>query len=128
MRQARGRGDSGQAAGDRWAGEILPFRAGLKVDAHSRMGAAGSARSCPGGVPVMTTTSDAEPGAKLVPIGPPVPFDAELAAFLAAMPPMGLSEMTLEMIPAMRQARTGVFPEVTDDDLRRGGAYEVTTR
>jgi acetyl esterase/lipase len=76
----------------------------------------------------MTTTSDAETGAKLVPIGPPVPFDAELAAFLAAMPPMGLSEMTLEMIPAMREARPGVFPEVTDDDLRRGGAYEVSTR
>jgi acetyl esterase/lipase len=76
----------------------------------------------------MTTTSDAEPGAKLVPIGPPVPFDAELALFLAAMPPMGLGEMTLEMLPAMRQARASAFPEVTDDDLRRGGAYEVTTR
>jgi acetyl esterase/lipase len=76
----------------------------------------------------MTTTSDAETGAKLVPIGPPVPFDAELAAFLAAMPPMGLSEMTLEMIPTMREARLGAFPEVTDDDLRRGGAYEVSTR
>ena len=77
----------------------------------------------------MTTTSNAETGAKLVPIGPPVPFDAELAAFLAAMPPMGvLSEMTLEMIPVMRGVRAGVFPEVTDDDLRRGGEYEVSTR
>jgi acetyl esterase/lipase len=74
----------------------------------------------------MTTTPDAATVA--APVGPPVPFDAELAPFLAAMPPFGLGQVTLQMIPALRSARRGTFPEVTDDDLRRGGAYAVSTR
>src|SRR5512146_503793 len=131
MRETRRRGsEAGQAAGDRWAKKAwsLPFGAGLRLESHSRMGAAGLTVDTRKVSLVMTTTSDADAGAKLVPIGPPVPFDAELAQFLAAMPPMDFGEVTLEMIPALRQARTGVFPEVTDDDLRRGGAYAVTTR
>ncbi len=76
----------------------------------------------------MTTTSDAKTEAELAAVGPPVPYDIELASFIAAMPPFGLGEMTPEMIPAMRETRAASMPQVTDDDLRRGGAHELSAR
>jgi len=58
--------------------------------------------------------------------GPPPPFDAELLPALDAMMARGRPEFTLAMIPAIRQAPPP-FPVPTLDDLRRGGAFEVTT-
>ena len=74
----------------------------------------------------MTTTSAAEdPGA--VQVGPPPPFDAELAPALEAMAEPGAVEFTLDAIPLLRQAPPPV-PQPTDEDLRRGGAFEVSSR
>jgi acetyl esterase/lipase len=57
--------------------------------------------------------------------GPPPAFDAELAPFLEVMAASGRPAYTLENIPLIRQA-TPLVPLPTDDDLRRGGAFEVT--
>ena len=74
----------------------------------------------------MTTISAAEdPGA--VRVGPPPPFDAELEPALAAMAERGAVELTLDAIPLLRQAGTSM-PVATDEDLRRGGAFEVSSR
>jgi acetyl esterase/lipase len=60
-------------------------------------------------------------------VGPPPPFDAELLPALDAMlAARGRGEFTLAMIPMMRQAPPP-FPVPTDEDLRRGGAFEVTS-
>jgi acetyl esterase/lipase len=57
---------------------------------------------------------------------PPPPFDPELAAaldtLLADRPPA----LTPDLIPLMRE--TSILPEVTDDDLRRGGTFEFEER
>ena len=64
----------------------------------------------------------AEFGAALV--GPPPPFDPELAPAVAGL---GTQEFTLEMIPAIRRA-PAISPVPTVEDYRRGGAFEVTER
>ena len=74
----------------------------------------------------MTTVSAAE-GSPPIPVGPPPPFDPELAPALAAMAEGGAGEFTLEAIPLLRQGPTP-WPPVTDDDLRRGDTYEVSSR
>jgi acetyl esterase/lipase len=61
------------------------------------------------------------------PIGPPPPFDQELARGLAELDRPGPALTTLDSIPEVRRAR-GALPPVTDDDLRRGGGFEVSTR
>src|SRR5215475_15672685 len=66
-----------------------------------------------------------EPGA--VQAWPPPPFDVELAPALAAMAERGTAEFTLDAIPLLRQAPPPV-PPPTDEDLRRGGAFEVSSR
>jgi acetyl esterase/lipase len=66
-------------------------------------------------------------GSAAVQVGPPPPFDPELLPALVAMAELGRPEFTLEMIPAIRQAPSP-FPVPTDEDLRRGGAFEVTER
>jgi acetyl esterase/lipase len=77
------------------------------------------------GETTMTTTGAA--GATTVPIGPPPPFDPELAAGLAAAAEMAgdsfRPSFRPEEIPALRQAMR--LQPVTDDDLRRGGAFEL---
>jgi acetyl esterase/lipase len=74
----------------------------------------------------MTVISSAEePGTTEV--GPPPPFDAELRPALDAMAAVdGRPGFTLENIPLIRQAPSP-FPVLTDEELRRGGAFEVTT-
>jgi acetyl esterase/lipase len=66
----------------------------------------------------MTATKPAPP-----PVGPPPPFDLELAAVLDVLGDQTSVQLTVDMIPAMRarfaQRRP---PEV---DLSRGGAFEV---
>jgi acetyl esterase/lipase len=71
-------------------------------------------------------TSSAE-GAETDRVGPPPPFDQELARGLAELNRPGPALSTLDSIPEVRRARA-TMPAVTDDDLRRDGAYEVSTR
>ena len=68
----------------------------------------------------MTTT---EPDATRV--GPPPPFDPELAAALEAMPELP-SSLTIELIPVLRAAMAE--RDSTDVDLTRGGSFDVSER
>ncbi|EFL00677.1 predicted protein [Streptomyces sp. SPB78] len=52
------------------------------------------------------------------PLGPPPPFDPELAAVLDTFP--GVEVPSLEEIPAMRGTALGNFPVPTLDELRAG--------
>jgi acetyl esterase/lipase len=63
--------------------------------------------------------------ATAVPIGPPPPFDPELAAGLAVLGEVPAT-FTADMIPALRQSE--LLQPISDDDLRRGGAFEVEER
>ena len=78
----------------------------------------------------MTTPTAAAAPAAPVPtalVGPPPPFDPELAAVLAALGDQMSPSLTAEMIPAVRDARRATSV-VTDDELRRGGAFEFEER
>lgn len=65
-----------------------------------------------------------------VPIGPPPPFDPELAAGLATAAEMAgesfRPSFTVDEIPALRDAMR--LQRATDDDLRRGGAFALEQR
>ena len=74
---------------------------------------------------IETAEESAESGAVLV--GPPVPFDPELLPAITAMAQAGGPAFTLEMIPAIRRAPS-MFPVPTLEDMRRGGAFEVSER
>lgn len=61
-------------------------------------------------------------------VGPPPPFDLELAAVLAvrsAQLPSTL-DYQVEMIPAMREHLRTSQPRASVEELRRGGAFEVS--
>jgi acetyl esterase/lipase len=73
---------------------------------------------------VTTTVPDGSPTA---PVGPPPPFDPELAAVLAVINEQLPSSVTPDLIPGMRQPDPAL-PPPTDEELRRGGAFEVTER
>jgi len=73
------------------------------------------------------TTVPAAEGSAPIPGGPPPPFDAELATVLAAMAERRTFELTLETIPLLRESG-GPLPRPTDDDLRRGGTFELSER
>jgi acetyl esterase/lipase len=64
------------------------------------------------------------------PLGPPPPFDPELAAGLAAAAEMAgeaiRPSFAPDEIPALRQSMQ--LQPVTDDDLRRSGAFEIEER
>ena len=72
------------------------------------------------------TAIPATEGAEAAQAGPPPPFDAELRPALDAMTAAGRPAFTLENIPLIRQAPP-LVPVPTDEDLRRGGAFEVST-
>jgi acetyl esterase/lipase len=57
----------------------------------------------------------------------PPPFDPELAAALAAVAGQTPRVFTLDQIPALRQADRGI-PPVSDAELSKGGAFEITER
>jgi acetyl esterase/lipase len=61
------------------------------------------------------------------PVGPPPPFDPELEAALEPLRELLTIPLTLEAIPMLRQPNPAL-PRATDEDLRRGGAYEVEER
>lgn len=60
-------------------------------------------------------------------VGPPPPFDPELAAVLAPMAEFLPSALTADMIPLLRQPNPAA-PVPTDEDLRRGGVFSVEER
>jgi len=74
---------------------------------------------------ISTAGGSAERGA--VQVGPPPPFDPELLPAISAMAAAGSPAFTLEMIPAIRRAPSA-FPVPSVEDMRRGGAFEVTER
>jgi acetyl esterase/lipase len=71
------------------------------------------------------STAEESAGSGAVRLGPPPPFDAELLPAIEAMAEMGSPAFTLEAIPEIRRLPSR-FPEPTLEDLRRGGAFEVT--
>ncbi len=76
----------------------------------------------------MTTTSAPGPAPEdsAVPAVPP-PFDPELAAGLAVLAEHIPPVFTLDMIPVLRQG-TAVMAPPSDEELSRGGAFEITER
>ena len=74
----------------------------------------------------MTMTS-APDGSTAGHAGPPPPFDPELAAALAVLGELIPPGLTAEMIPVLRQPNP-VMSRLTDDELRRGGAFEISER
>ncbi|HEY7277642.1 MAG TPA: alpha/beta hydrolase, partial [Trebonia sp.] len=72
------------------------------------------------------TAIPATEGPEAIQVGPPPPFDPELRPMLDEMATAGMPALTLENIPLVRQARTAM-PVPTDEELRRGGAFEVST-
>jgi acetyl esterase/lipase len=72
----------------------------------------------------VTTTS---PPGTPTPVGPPPPFDPELAAVLAAIAEFLPPALTVDMIPALRQPNPAL-PAPTDEELARGGAFTVEER
>jgi len=73
----------------------------------------------------VTAISETE-GSQRAQVGPPPPFDAELRPALDAFAATGGPAFTLENLPLIRQGRA-LLPQPTDEDLRRGGAFELTT-
>jgi acetyl esterase/lipase len=60
-------------------------------------------------------------------VGPPPPFDPELRPALDALAANGRPAYTLDNIPLIRQAPP-LVPLPTDEELRRDGVFEVSTR
>ena len=72
-------------------------------------------------------TTEESTESRAVQVGPPPPFDPELLPAITAMAQAEGPPFTLEMIEAIRQAPSR-FPVPTVEDMRRGGAFEVTER
>jgi acetyl esterase/lipase len=61
-------------------------------------------------------------------MGPPPPFDPELAATLTVIQQvLAPDAFTMESIPSLRQGAPGMAPP-TDEELSRGGAFEIEER
>jgi acetyl esterase/lipase len=65
-------------------------------------------------------------GSQASQVGPPPPFDADMLPVLDAVPPGALAGFSADDIPRLRQTSSAA-PAPTDEDLRRGGSYTVTT-
>jgi acetyl esterase/lipase len=61
-------------------------------------------------------------------VGPPPPFDPELADALTVVRQQRPPVVTPDLIPVLRQRNRGLPPPPSDEELRRGGAFEVTER
>jgi acetyl esterase/lipase len=73
------------------------------------------------------TAIDATEGPEAAQVGPPPPFDPELRPALDAMAAGDARPaFTVDNIALIRQVPP-LIPVPTDEDLRRGGAFEVTT-
>ncbi len=75
--------------------------------------------SSPAAATAATPASTATPGTA---VGPPPPFDPELAAALEPLARFLTPSITPEMLPRLRAASA---PSVPDEELRRGGAFTV---
>ena len=78
----------------------------------------------------MTTTSaagSAQDGSAAPAAPPPPPFDPELAAALAVVAEHIPPVFTLDLLPSLRGPNS-LMPAPTDEDLSRGGAFEITER
>ncbi|MFF1676524.1 alpha/beta hydrolase [Streptomyces sp. NPDC058256] len=71
-----------------------------------------------------TATSPAHTG----PVPPPPPFDPELAAALELVREQIPTTFTLEQIPLLREGASANPMRPSDEDLRRGGAFQVEER
>ena len=60
-------------------------------------------------------------------VGPPVPFDAELAAALDVLRDRMPATLTVDMLPMLRAAQAELN-QVTDDELSLDGAFAVSER
>ncbi|MEU2133188.1 alpha/beta hydrolase [Streptomyces sp. NPDC018352] len=74
----------------------------------------------------MTTTISPSSGAPTGPVGPPPPFDPELALSLPPLAELMPATLRPEMIPGLR-ARLAAL-RTSDEELRRGGAVEFEER
>lgn len=61
-------------------------------------------------------------------VGPPPPYDSELAATEAAFAAMMPSSTTPDLVSAFRSGPTGTAPVMSDDELSRGGEFQVFER
>ena len=78
----------------------------------------------------MTTTSaagSAQDGSAAPAAPPPPPFDPELAAALAVVAEHIPPAFTLDLLPSLRGPNS-LMPAPTDEELSRGGAFEITER
>jgi acetyl esterase/lipase len=78
----------------------------------------------------VTTTSaagSAQDGSAAPAAPPPPPFDPELAAALAVVAEHIPPVFTLDLLPSLRGPNS-LMPAPTDEDLSRGGAFEITER
>jgi acetyl esterase/lipase len=73
------------------------------------------------------TTTVPSPESDAVRIGPPVPFDPELAAALDVIRERMPATFTAEMLPMFRAARAEL-PDLTDDEISLGGTFDVIER
>jgi acetyl esterase/lipase len=76
--------------------------------------------------PLMSTTLPPSPSSP-TPVGPPPPFDPELAAALSVLAEFLPPALTPDMIPVLRQGVPGMAPP-TDEELGRDGAFHVEER
>jgi len=74
----------------------------------------------------MTTSPSPAREDSALPAAPP-PFDPELAVVLAVITEQIPRDFSLDQIAAMRQPNAAL-PPVSDDQLRRDGAFEITER
>jgi acetyl esterase/lipase len=73
------------------------------------------------------TTTVPSPGSDATQFGPPVPFDAELAAALGVIRERMPATFTAEMLPLVRAARAE-GAELTNEELSIDGAFDVSER
>jgi acetyl esterase/lipase len=73
------------------------------------------------------TTTVPSPGSDAAQVGPPVPFDPELAAALGVIRERMPATFTVDMLPLLRAARTEAV-DLSDEQLSLDGAFDVTER
>ena len=73
------------------------------------------------------TTTVPSPGSDATRIGPPVPFDPELAAALGVIRERLPATFTAEMLPMVRAAQAELI-DLTNDEIGLDGTFEVTER
>ena len=73
------------------------------------------------------TTTVPNPGSDAVQVGPPVPFDSELAAALGVIRDRMPATFTAEVLPMLRTAQAEMA-ELSDEQLSLDGTFDVSER